>query len=61
MYKIVLSLLVVVLLVVVSNLVQAHNSLVQAVNELHTCEQSGGIDCHIEQDGLNYNVYGKEM
>lgn len=36
-----------------------HLSLVEAINELYVCERSGGIECHIECDGLNYNVYSK--
>lgn len=34
-----------------------HLSLVKAVNQLMVCEQGGGIECHIERDGLDYNVY----
>lgn len=36
-------------------------SLEQAVNQLETCRSDGLVDCHIERDGLDYNVYGKEM
>lgn len=54
-----LTVIVCGILLMVSVLIHLHISLVDAVNELHTCEQSGGIDCHIEQDGLNYNVYSR--
>lgn len=47
------------LLVVVFIITHLHLSLVEAVNDLHECERSGGIECHIERDGLNYNVYSK--
>lgn len=42
---------------VVGILVHLHNSLVDAVNKMATCEDIGGIDCHVERDGLEYNVY----
>lgn len=47
------------MLAMVSVLVHLHISLVDAVNQLETCKADGLIDCHIERDGLDYNVYGK--
>lgn len=35
-------------------------SLEQAVNQLEVCKADGLVDCHIERDGLDYNVYGRE-
>lgn len=29
----------------------------EAMNEMVRCEDSGGIACHIERDGLDYGVY----
>lgn len=34
-----------------------NNSLMSAAVELQTCERHGGVGCHIELDGNNYNVY----
>lgn len=45
------------LMVIIAMIKYQQSSLVEAVNELHICEQRGGIECHIEQDGLDYNVY----
>lgn len=35
-----------------------HLSLVDATNQLVTCVADGMSQCHIERDGLQYNVYG---
>lgn len=60
MREVIMGTLMGVLVVLVCVLLHLHNSLVIAVNELHMCEQQGGIACHIERDGLNYDVYGRE-
>lgn len=52
-----LGVLLVVLVAMVGVLVRMQNSLVSATNELLVCERSGGIECHIERDGTNYDVY----
>lgn len=39
---------------------EMQSSLVEATNMLVECERSGKLDCHIEKDGLSYNVYFKE-
>lgn len=51
------TLVVSVLMVIIAMIKYQQYSLVEAVNELHICEQRGGIECHIERDGFNYNVY----
>lgn len=40
-------------------LVHSQASLVQAINDLGVCERDGMSECHIERDGVTYNVYGK--
>lgn len=52
-----MSLLSVGLVAMIGVLVYMQNSLVSATNELLVCERSGGIECHIERDWTNYNVY----
>lgn len=42
---------------VVGMMLYLHNSLVDAVNEVCKCEYAGGIECHIEREGFDYNVY----
>lgn len=49
--------LIISLVIEVMVVLHLHLSLVSAVNELHVCERSGGIECHIERDGVDYNVY----
>lgn len=49
-----------IMLVTLGALVWSHHSLGRAVNELHACEQAGHAECHVEADGLEYNVYWKE-
>lgn len=53
----VLCVLLIAFIVMVGVLVHMQNSLVSATNELLVCERSGGIECHIERDGTEYNVY----
>lgn len=52
-----LALVVIGVLVMLGVMLHLHVSLFNAVNELHVCERQGGIKCHIERDGLEYNVY----
>lgn len=57
MAGIILFWLIVSLVIEVMVMLHLHLSLVGAVNELHVCEQSDGVECHIERDWLDYNVY----
>lgn len=52
-----LGVILIGLAVMVGVLIHMHRSLVSATNELLVCERSGGIECHIERDGTEYNVY----
>lgn len=52
-----LGVLLVMLIAMLGVLIHMQRSLVSATNELLVCERSGGIDCHIERDGTEYNVY----
>lgn len=54
-----LGLLLVFLLAMVGVLIRMQTSLVHAVNSLETCRADGLSGCHIERDGVYYNVYGK--
>lgn len=38
-------------------LIHMQRSLVDAMNQLMVCERGGGVECHIERDGTEYNVY----
>lgn len=58
--RVALTVIVCGILLMVSVLIHLHIGLVGAVNQLETCRADGMIGCHIERDGLDYNVYGKE-
>lgn len=51
------------IILAIKSMIDTHmiQSLEKAVNQLETCKADGLIDCHIERDGLDYNVYGKKM
>lgn len=51
--------MMVLLVAMVGLLFHTQRSLVQAVNDLLVCERDGMSECHIERDGVTYNVYGK--
>lgn len=40
-------------------LIHLQTSLSQAVNDLTVCQEDGRSGCHIERDGLDYDVYRK--
>lgn len=42
---------------VICVMLHLHRSLVDAIDLLHYCENKGGIECHIERDGLDYHLY----
>lgn len=51
--------MLVLLVAMVGLLFHTQRSLVQAINDLGVCERDSMSECHIERDGVTYNVYGK--
>lgn len=47
------------LLICLGAMMHLYSSLAQAVNDLHVCERASGVECHIERDRFEYNVYSK--